>query len=219
MSPGDYDAWYESARGRWIGETEFRLLGRLLDIRPGHSVLDVGCGTGWFTRRFAAMADVRVTGLDRDVESLMFAHDHDRRSSYVLADASSLPFVDASFDRIVSIAALCFMPNWRIALSEMIRVTRGRFAVGTLHRPSFLWWMKARGGGTGAYRGAHWHTGAEFRRGFDGLPVSDLRLHYGIFVPTGSRFAQTAERAIPSPIPFGAVVVATGYKMVVIAYR
>lgn len=26
MNPADYDAWYDSERGRWIGETEYRLL-------------------------------------------------------------------------------------------------------------------------------------------------------------------------------------------------
>lgn len=25
MNPGQYDAWYDSPRGRWIGNTEYRL--------------------------------------------------------------------------------------------------------------------------------------------------------------------------------------------------
>ena len=62
MTPAEYDAWYDSPRGRWIGETEFRLLQRLLALRPGETLLDVGCGSGWFTRRFAAAGDCGVTG-------------------------------------------------------------------------------------------------------------------------------------------------------------
>lgn len=48
----DYDAWYDTPRGRWIGDTEYRLVSGLLGARS--TVLDAGCGTGWFTRRVAA---------------------------------------------------------------------------------------------------------------------------------------------------------------------
>ena len=30
MNPADYDAWYATPRGRWIGETEYALAARLL---------------------------------------------------------------------------------------------------------------------------------------------------------------------------------------------
>ena len=51
MTPADYDAWYAPPRGCWIGETEYALAARLLAAQPGDSLLDVGCGTGWVTRR------------------------------------------------------------------------------------------------------------------------------------------------------------------------
>ncbi len=31
MTPADYDAWYDTPRGHWIGTREFALLARLLD--------------------------------------------------------------------------------------------------------------------------------------------------------------------------------------------
>lgn len=34
MDAETYDAWYRTPRGRWIGETEFRLLARLLQRQP-----------------------------------------------------------------------------------------------------------------------------------------------------------------------------------------
>jgi predicted GNAT family acetyltransferase len=36
MNPADYDAWYATPRGRWIGETEYALAARLLrmGVRP-----------------------------------------------------------------------------------------------------------------------------------------------------------------------------------------
>lgn len=73
MKPADYDAWYNTPRGRWIGETEFRLVSRLLNARPEARLLDVGCGTGWFTRRFTQNG-LQVTGLDSNPEWLAYAH-------------------------------------------------------------------------------------------------------------------------------------------------
>lgn len=55
MKPAKYDAWYDSPRGRWIGVAEYQLLSDQLKPEPGDRVLDVGCGTGWFTRPFAAL--------------------------------------------------------------------------------------------------------------------------------------------------------------------
>jgi len=65
MDPASYDAWYKTPRGGWVGETEYRLIYRCLDVQVGNSLLDVGCGTGWFTRRFF-QNDLRMTGIDLD---------------------------------------------------------------------------------------------------------------------------------------------------------
>jgi 2-polyprenyl-3-methyl-5-hydroxy-6-metoxy-1,4-benzoquinol methylase len=72
MNPADYDAWYDTPRGRWIGETEFALAARGLAPQPGDSLLDIGCGTGWFTRQFAHTG-LAVTGLDANPEWLAYA--------------------------------------------------------------------------------------------------------------------------------------------------
>jgi cyclopropane fatty-acyl-phospholipid synthase-like methyltransferase len=73
MTPAQYDAWYDTPRGRWVGETEFRLLRKMLVPQSGETLLDIGCGTGWFTRRFAVSNGWNVTGLDADAARLAFA--------------------------------------------------------------------------------------------------------------------------------------------------
>ena len=207
-----YDAWYNSPRGQWIGQTEYRLLCKELGLPAQGHLLDVGCGTGWFTRQLATLPGLDVTGLDRDAESLAFARAHDPRTRYVQADALALPFADAAFDYVQSVAALCFTADWQRAVTEIVRVTRRRFAIGMLNRHSLLWRDKGQNGGSGAYRGAHWLTPDEFRAGFDGLAVNGLRLRSAIHLPSGSGCARLVEKLLPDSVPWGSLMVVSGEK-------
>ncbi len=209
MSPGDYDAWYASPRGRWIGETEYELARRLLGPGPGESLLDVGCGTGWFARRFAEDG-LAVTGLDPKPDWLAYARRQAPGIHWVEGDARRLPFPDASFDLVASIAALCFIDDERRALAEVVRVTRRRFAVGWLNRASLLYRQKGRDGGSGAYRGARWHGHGQVRELFEGLPVRNLVTRSTVFLPGGGVFARGVESVLPKRLPFGALTIAAG---------
>lgn len=212
MNAADYDAWYDSPRGRWVGDAEFGLLQRGLALRPGDSVLDVGCGTGWFTRRPAQLPGVRVTGLDINAEWLTYARERDPASAYIEGDALALPFANNSVDGVVSIAALCFTADWRRAVAEIVRVSRGRFAIGMLNRHSILWREKGRDGGSGAYRGAYWVSPEELRDSVAGFPVTDVRLRSAVFFPSGSLFARALERVLPACPAIGGFMVLTGRK-------
>ena len=212
MNPADYDAWYATPRGHWIGETEYALAARQLGARPGDSLLDVGCGTGWFSRR--ATADgLAVTGLDANPVWLDYARSHSGPAlNWAAGDARAMPFADASFDHVLSIAALCFIDDERQAVAECVRVARRRFAIGWLNRDSFLYRQKGRGGGSGAYRGARWHRAGEVRTLFAGLPVRNLKLRSAIFLPSGNGFATLLERGVPAALPLGGLLIVAGEK-------
>jgi ubiquinone/menaquinone biosynthesis C-methylase UbiE len=207
MNPAGYDAWYDTPRGRWIGETEYRLAARALAGRAGDSLLDVGCGTGWFTRR-AAADGFRATGLDPDAAGLAFARRRGGADGWVRGDARALPFGDAAFDHVLSIAALCFIDDERRAVAECVRVAQHRIAVGWLNRASPLYRQKGTQGGSGAYRGARWHTAREIRALFAGLPVRRLRLRSAVFLPSASAFARGVEHVVPARLPLGALILA-----------
>lgn len=207
MDPADYDAWYDTPRGHWIGQAEFRLALRLLGARPGQSLLDAGCGSGWFARAFAATG-MAVTGLDLDPRSLAYARSRGSPGmEWVAGDARHLPFVDRGFDHTLSIAALCFIEDEKRALGEIVRVTRQRFVIGWLNRASLLYRAKA---GQGAYRGARWRTASEIRTLFDGLPVRNLLIRSAIFWPRGGWPAPFVEALLPSTLNHGAILLATG---------
>lgn len=209
MKPENYDAWYDTPRGRWIGETEFTLMFRALESKPSDTLLDVGCGTGWFTRRFANHG-LSTVGLDPNPEWLDFAKAHAGTEQYIEGNALSLPFADASFDLVVSIAALCFVEDWPHAMSEIVRVTRRRFVLGLLNKHSLLYMQKGRHGGSGTYQRAHWHTRDEVLEALSNLPVTNLETRSAIFLPSGSRIARAGEKVIPQTFPFGSFLVVSG---------
>jgi len=212
LSPADYDAWYDSPRGSWIGQTEYCLMSNELALPVEGRILDVGCGTGWFTRQLAALPSLHVTGIDLDADFLAFARHRDARSTYLPADALALPFADNSFDQVLSVAALCFTADWQKAVSEIVRVTRKRFAIGLLNGHSLLWLDKGRHGGRGAYRGALWLSPEEFRDSLKALPVANVRLRSAIFLPSGSIAARTVERLLSGRVPWGGFMVLSGEK-------
>ena len=211
MRAEEYDGWYETPRGRWIGKCEMDLLCKELRLLPGESILDVGCGTGFFTRALAKLIQGRVIGVDIDSNYVEYARRKDTEGSiYAVADARVLPFKNKSFDAEISIAALCFIDEPITAVREMIRVTRRRFAVGLLNRNSLLWMQKGRQGGRGGYQGARWHTVGEAKSMFEGLRVKNLCVRTAIHYPNGGRIAEFFEHIIPSTFPSGSFILVSG---------
>ena len=207
MKAEDYEAWYQTPRGQWIAQTEYEAIRQHLDRHPGETLLDIGCGTGQFTRRFAEDNGL-VVGLDVNVSWLRFAAEKKARSEiYLGGDATRLPLADRSVDLSVSIAALCFVADRRRAIEELLRVTRRRFALGLLNRHSPLYLAKGVHGGKGAYRGAHWDTADEARRLFDGLPVRNIRLQSVVALAGGGFCARALEQRLPGRWPWGAFLI------------
>jgi SAM-dependent methyltransferase len=213
VDPADYDRWYQTPRGRWIGERETELVRGGLAPRPGESLLDVGCGTGYFTRALAERVDGPVSGVDVDPDRVAYARAREEetgRITYAVADALALPYATASFDMVMSVAALCFVDDEAAAVREIVRVARRRFAIGLLNRHSLLWLWEGRDGGRGGYRGARWHTVSEARSLLHGLSVRDIRVRTAVHLPGGGQAARLVERVWPSRLPTGAFILVTG---------
>lgn len=94
---------------RWTTR-ETRVKGALVaqaDVRPGHRVLDLGCGTGTLAL-FVKRAEPRtqVVGLDADPRALEIARRKARRAGVRIrfdeGRADALPYEDGDFDRVVS---------------------------------------------------------------------------------------------------------------------
>lgn len=207
MTPADYDAWYDTPRGRWIGTREFALLARLLDARPGETLLDVGCGTGWFSRRFAREAGLMVTGMDIARDMLDVARDKSPGVAFARADATRLPFADGAFDHVVAVTSLCFVTDEGRALREMARVARRRVALGLLNRRSLLHRQRRKSSG---YAGARWHEAAEARALLAAAGMRTIQSASAIFLPSGGALAQTLEGLIPATLSIGGFLALAG---------
>jgi SAM-dependent methyltransferase len=113
--------WYDTEFQPAPLESEtWSLVTRLLG-EPSGSLLDVGCGTGSYT---AALAERNwdVTGVDVSQDMLRRAEARGVRT--VQADATSLPFADATFDAAVSIFTSTDMDDLGAVIREIARVLR-----------------------------------------------------------------------------------------------
>jgi ubiquinone/menaquinone biosynthesis C-methylase UbiE len=91
----------------------------------GRDVLDVGCNTGYGTIRFMPVAR-RVVGVDVSPRAIEAARLRatDGRPEFVLGGGLELPFPDDSFDLVTSFQVLEHVPDPRVFLRELTRVTR-----------------------------------------------------------------------------------------------
>ncbi|MBI3156656.1 MAG: class I SAM-dependent methyltransferase [Burkholderiales bacterium] len=117
---------YELQMGRWSR----RLSDPFLDFSgaaPGERILDVGCGTGCLADSLIKRCQfAHLRGID--FSSVYIEHAarrvHDSRVSFEVGDACALTFPDRSFDRVLSLLVLHFVPNAVRAIAEMRRVAR-----------------------------------------------------------------------------------------------
>jgi SAM-dependent methyltransferase len=117
---------YQRYMGRWSRLLAPELV-RFAGVRDGDVVLDVGSGTGAVASSLRdTFANVRVNGIDASEEFVRFARKivADPRIQFEVGDAQQLPFQNATFDVVLSLLVLNFVPDAARAVREILRVTR-----------------------------------------------------------------------------------------------
>ncbi len=131
-------------------------------IRPGHAVLDVGCGTGVTTRRAAWAAAPGGEALGIDLSSQMLAEARRRAATeglpnirFVQGDAQIHPFPEEAFDVVLGRTSAMFFGDPVAALANAARALRqdGRLVLLTWQGPEpnewLVEWATALTGGRG----------------------------------------------------------------------
>lgn len=164
-----YEQYFRPALTRLVTtqtvDDSIRLSVAMLRLQHRQRVLDVGCGTGNFTRSIANEVSPDqgiVVGLDRSEPMLHRAESLRRQAAldhvvFVRGDALRLPFVDGAFDRVHCSAALQLMPSPELVVREFARVVRpgGRVVIATFVRSTRGWVRRAQRA-LGPLKGFHW---------------------------------------------------------------
>lgn len=100
------------------------------NVAGGERVLEVGCGPGHLAIRMARQLGLDVTGLDLDPDMIDVARenvaraagDDGRKLTFVVGDVASQPFLDGSFDLVVSTLSMHHWEDASAGLAEIGRV-------------------------------------------------------------------------------------------------
>jgi SAM-dependent methyltransferase len=130
--------WYLGSRTRrYMMVRRFREVLEHADLRSGQRVLDLGCGWAYGTL-WARERGVRVTGIDLGFDQLRWARGSLPAAEglgLVQANARTLPYRDATFDRAISVEMMehVFRPDREAVFAEIARVLvpGGRIALST----------------------------------------------------------------------------------------
>lgn len=108
---------------------------RKIPLRPGHKILDVGCGSGRHLAEAARYENITAYGVDLGVPDLVQARArlefHEKVGAtgggpwaLIQADVTCLPFPAAYFDVVICSEVLEHIPDHLAAISELVRVLK-----------------------------------------------------------------------------------------------
>ncbi|GGY87046.1 hypothetical protein GCM10011613_35300 [Cellvibrio zantedeschiae] len=116
---------YDSVAGlqRTVGDS---LLKKINQNSQAEVVIDLGCGTGYFTPQLQSQfPQALIVGVDLAEGMLHFAREqHDGQKNWLCSDAEKLPFADQSVDLIYSNFALQWCSNLLRLFAELKRILK-----------------------------------------------------------------------------------------------
>ena len=181
-----YDSWYAGRRGAMYDRLEKELIVNFLPAEAeGKKLLEVGCGTGHWSRFFSEYG-FAVTGVDVSERMIDVAKGKNiSNASFEVADGHLLPFGDGTFDLTTAITTLEFVGDTNAVLLEMIRCTRkpGRILLGVLNGLSKVNRQRAKSPES-PYATARLFSPAEFKELLQ--PYGQVEITVGGFVPAQS---------------------------------
>lgn len=127
----EFNRWADAGRGEGMEQDHLPITLPVLDkmrIAPSETILDVGCGSGWLSRRLAKLVPQgRVVGVDISDEMIRIA----RRASadqhnllFAVGEVSEIPWEANFFTRSISVESAYYWPDPASGIREIFRVLR-----------------------------------------------------------------------------------------------
>ena len=128
---------YRSGVGIDVFDVFVEAVRALFDLRPGASLLEVGCSSGFYSEVLKiAGLPVEYVGCDYSDAFIRLAKEKYSDVTFAVADATALHYGDCSFDIVVSGCCLLHIPEYAKGVAETARVARS-FAI--FHRTPVVW--------------------------------------------------------------------------------
>jgi len=133
--PADFVRYLDTTRATDFFQKIKQRTFELMDLHPGESVADLGCGTGEDVWDLAARVSPGGSAIGVDVSATMIARASERhrdagskvefiQARFIQADVQRLPFEDARFDALRAERLLQHTPDAVAAVREMVRVAK-----------------------------------------------------------------------------------------------
>jgi len=127
----EFNRWAEAGRGDGMEQDHLPITLPVLEkmeLAPTDNVLDLGCGSGWLSRRLSKLIpEGRVVGMDISDEMIRVARrssaDHDN-ILYITGEVAEIPWEPNFFTHALSVESAYYWPDLAAGVREIHRVLR-----------------------------------------------------------------------------------------------
>jgi len=150
-----WDLWAEKYRDPFVSVHRSEDRGQLkiivhdiikkLSLKKGETLLDAGCGSGILLSELIKVAGIIGRGIDFSKKEVEIAKTNFPTIPFEVASLEAIPFPDHSFDKVLCYSVLLYIPKWKPAIQELLRVCKkeGMILLGDLpsidHRFNLYW--------------------------------------------------------------------------------
>jgi SAM-dependent methyltransferase len=125
----EFNRWAEAGRGDSMEQDHLPITLPVVSkmrLAASDNVLDVGCGSGWLSRRIGKVVpEGRLVGMDISDEMIRIA----RRNSvdqhnlmFVVGEVAEIPWQPNFFSHVISVESAYYWPNPAAGIKEIFRV-------------------------------------------------------------------------------------------------